>query len=219
MKHTTFIFDLDGTLLDTLKDLVESVNYTLRKWNLPEKSTDEIRSYLGNGMERLIELSVIDGKKNPNFQDILNDFKKYYLINSNNFTKPYDYIIDILRYLKDNGYKTAIVSNKGDFAVKHLHELYFKDLVDIAIGETNEIKRKPAPDTVNKALEVLNSKNYESFYIGDSEVDIETSINADMECLVVAWGFRTVEQLKEYNPKYLFEDQLSFFNFIKSLKK
>ena len=77
MKHTTFIFDLDGTLLDTLKDLVESVNYTLRKWNLPEKSTDEIRSYLGNGMEKLIELSVIDGKKNPNFQDILNDFKKY----------------------------------------------------------------------------------------------------------------------------------------------
>ena len=219
MKYTTFIFDLDGTLLDTLKDLVESVNHTLRKWNLPEKTTNEIRSYLGNGMERLMELSILGGKNHHNFNEILDDFKKYYLVNSNNYTKPYDQILDILKYLKDNGYKTAIVSNKGDFAVKHLHELYFADLIDVAIGETSEIKRKPSPDTVNKALEILKSTNYESFYIGDSEVDIETANNANMECLVVSWGFRTAKQLKEYNPKFLFEDQRSFFEFIKSLKK
>lgn len=219
MKYTTFIFDLDGTLLNTLTDLKESVNYVLKQYNLPIKSTDEIRSFLGNGMERLIELSVKDGKDNPNFTHILNDFKAYYLNHSNDSTKPYEYILDILSYLKEKGYKTAIVSNKGDFAVKHLHKLYFNNLIDVAIGETNSIKRKPAPDTINEALKILNSTKEESFYIGDSEVDIEAAKNAKLECLVVAWGFRTIEELQKYNPKYLFTNQLSFFEFIKKLKQ
>lgn len=219
MKYTTFIFDLDGTLLDTLTDLSNSVNYVLKKRNLPTKTIDEIRSYLGNGMEKLIEKSVLGGKSNPNFYEILEEFKKYYFIHANDSTKPYDYILDILKYLKENNYKTAIVSNKGDFAVKKLHELYFKDYIDVAIGETKEIKRKPAPDTVNKALELLNSTKEEAFYIGDSEVDIDTAINAKMECLVVSWGFRDYEELIKYNPKYIFKDQLSFYNFIKSLTK
>ncbi len=218
MNYTTFIFDLDGTLLDTLTDLINSVNYTLRKWDLPTRTDDEIRRFLGNGMEYLMDKAVIDGKNNPHFEEILQDFKDYYLDHSNILTGPYPYILEILKYLKEHDYKTAIVSNKGDFAVKHLHEIYFKDLIDVAIGETKEIRRKPSPDTVNEALRLLDSTKDESFYIGDSEVDIETSINAGIECLVVTWGFRTKEELKEYNSKYIFENQLEFFDFIKNLK-
>lgn len=216
---TTFIFDLDGTLLNTLDDLANSVNYVLSKWNLPNKTNDEIRSYLGNGMERLIELSTLGGKTNPNFSTILKEFREYYLTHSNILTSPYPYIIEILKYLKENNYKTAIVSNKGDFAVKHLYEIYFNGLVDFAIGEKEGIRRKPHPDTVIEALKLLNSKAEESFYIGDSEVDILTSNNANMDCILVAWGFRTKEELVKYNPKYIYDNQLDFFNFIKELKK
>lgn len=216
---TTFIFDLDGTLLNTLDDLFNSVNHTLSKWNLPNKTKDEIRSYLGNGMEKLMELSTLEGKENPNFSSVLSDFKKYYLNHSNILTKPYPYILDILKYLKEHNYKIAIVSNKGDFAVKHLHEIYFKDVVDIAIGEKEGIRRKPHPDTVIEALKILNSTCEESFYIGDSEVDILTANNANMDCLLVAWGFRTKEELEKYNAKHIYTTQLEFFDYIKDLAK
>ena len=218
-KYDTFIFDLDGTLLDTLQDLCDSVNYTLRKHGFPTHTKDEIRSYLGNGMEVLISLSLPNGKDEQNFERILQDFKDYYLIHSLDTTGPYEGILELLDYLKNNNYKYAIVSNKGDFAVKHLNEYFFKEYIDVAIGEKAGIRKKPYPDTVLEAIRLLDSSIDNSYYIGDSEVDIDTANNANMECLVVSWGFRTNKQLIESGAKIIFNTPSELLDFIKNLNK
>lgn len=212
--YNTIIFDLDGTLLDTLTDLKESVNHTLATYNMPLKTIDEIRSYLGNGMERLVELSVEGGKAHPLFDKIYKDFKDYYFVNSTKFTKPYDGVIELLTSLKEKGYKLAIVSNKGDEAVKLLRHTYFEGLIEIAIGEKTGIRRKPYPDTAIEAMHLLNSKPEECLYVGDSEVDIETAHNASLECVSCSWGFRTREQLIASKATTIINKPLELLNIL-----
>lgn len=212
--HNTIIFDLDGTLLDTLDDLTTAVNYALRKHYLPKRSKDEVRQFLGNGMERLIELSVPKGKKTKNFKTILQDFKAYYLVNAITKTAPYPGIMDMLNTLKQKGFKLAIVSNKGYQAVSFLREYFFNETIDVAIGEKEGIRKKPFPDTVYEALSVLNEEKQNAYYVGDSEVDILTAKNAGMECLSVSWGFRTKEELQFYDADLIFDNPTDLLNYI-----
>lgn len=219
IKYNTFIFDLDGTLLDTLTDLCNSVNYILRKHNFPEHTNDEIRSYLGFGMETLISLSLPKHKDEPKFNEVLQDFKDYYLEHSLDSTAPYPGIFELLTYLKEHNYKYAIVSNKGDFAVKHLNEYFFKDYIDVAIGEKAGIRKKPHPDTVFEAIKELGSSVECSYYVGDSEVDIETARNAGMKCIAVSWGFRTYHQLVECKADIIINTPQELLQFIINLNK
>lgn len=201
MKKTTVIFDLDGTLLDTLQDLADAANYALRKEGMPERTIDEVRRFVGNGVRLLMIRAVPGGESNPLFEETFAQFKEYYGEHCNDNTKPYEGMIELLETLKSKGYSVAIVSNKIDFAVKELSALYFKGIVPVAIGEKEGVRRKPAPDTVREALKELGRTAEESVYVGDSDVDIETAKNADMPCISVLWGFRDREFLEEHGAK------------------
>ena len=212
--YKTAIFDLDGTLLDTLDDLTNAVNYALAKHGLPERTAKEIRSFLGNGMVRLIELSA-NGAANT--QEILAEFKSYYAVHSADETKPYEGIMEVLDALKRRGVKTAILSNKGDFAVQTLTKEYFGDLIDEAQGENEAqgVKRKPSPDGVYAIMERLSAKAEETVFIGDSEVDIRTAENAGVDCLAVTWGFRDKQELIENGGKTLVATPKELLQFFK----
>ncbi len=199
------IFDLDGTLLNTLEDLTDSTNYALKKFNFPQRTINEVRNFVGNGVAKLIERAIPNGRENENFEDCLEVFKQNYAENMNNKTSPYEGIMDLLKELKSKNYKIAVVSNKFDLAVKGLCARYFADLVDIAIGENEKagIKKKPAPDTVNQVLKNFNISNEEAIYIGDSEVDIMTAKNSNMDCISVTWGFKDKEFLIANDAKII----------------
>ena len=195
MKYTTVIFDMDGTLLNTLEDLGDSVNFALQKFGMPQITYAQAASYIGNGVARLVALSMEGGTDNPHYEEALSIFVDHYSEHCRDKTKPYDGMLDLLAKLREKGYKTAVVSNKFDEAVKELAKFHFDDLLPVAIGETKEIRRKPAPDTVIQALKELNSTAEESVYVGDSEVDILTARNANMDCISITWGFRSREEL------------------------
>ena len=194
-KYKTIIWDLDGTLLDTLDDLMDSVNAALAEFGLPLRTKTEIRSFVGNGVLRLLELSVPNGKLNPQFDKIFAFFNKHYAKNNQNKTRPYDGVQKLLSELKDKGYKMAIATNKVDYAAQELTELYFKDAIDVTIGDSEGIRRKPHPDKVFEAIKQLNADKESSVYVGDSEVDIETACNAGIDIICVSWGFRDKEDL------------------------
>lgn len=202
-RYTTIVFDLDGTLLNTLEDLQGSVNAAMRLCGFPEHTLEEIRCFVGNGIQRLMELSVPEGKKNPQFDKALRAFQEDYKIHCNDKTKPYQGVIPLIKTLQQHNIKMAIVSNKADFGVKRLQEIYFQGLVTTAIGQREQLKRKPAPDMVLEALKELGAKREESVYIGDSEVDLATAENAGLPCISVTWGFRGEEFLKEHGAKQL----------------
>lgn len=188
---------MDGTLLDTLEDLKDAVNHTMQIYSMPQRTTEEIRKFVGNGVERLLELCVPEGKAHPQFEKILTDFKAYYGLHSNDKTKPYEGVVQLLRDLKADGYGLAIVSNKLDAAVKQLSEIYFEGIVETAIGEKDGIARKPAADMVNAALQELGVAREDAVYVGDSEVDLLTAANSGLDCITVLWGFRDREFLQE----------------------
>lgn len=196
-KYDTVIFDLDGTLLDTLADLTDAVNYALREFKMPERTIDEVRRFVGNGVRRLMELAVPDGFSNPLFEDVFAKFKEYYGVHCNDKTKAYDGVLALLKELKDEGYALAIVSNKLDSAVKELSEIYFEGVVKVAIGEKTGVAKKPAPDTVYEALRELGMPKESAVYVGDSEVDVMTAKNAGLPCISVLWGFRDEAFLRE----------------------
>jgi len=197
MKYPCILFDLDGTLLDTIEDLADSVNYAMRKYGIPELSVATVRSYVGNGLENLMTRCIPDGYDDPRFWEIYREFKKYYLDHSCIKTKPYHGIIELLRKLSVEGRKMAVISNKNDKAVKELNNIFFSGIIDVAIGEQDGVRKKPYPDSVFHAMEQLGCTDAECVYIGDSEVDIITAKNACIPCISVAWGFRPVEQLIE----------------------
>lgn len=197
MRYKTLIFDLDGTLLDTIADLAASTNFALCKHGYPEHSIDDVRRFVGNGVRKLVERALPKGVSDEEFQATFADFKEHYAEHNVVKTAPYDGIMDALNELKARGYKMAIVSNKFDGAVKSLAAHFFTGVIEVAIGETSFIHRKPAPDMVFQALKELGSNVEESLYIGDSEVDIATAKAAGMDCLSVAWGFRSEQTLVE----------------------
>lgn len=190
-KYDGVIFDLDGTLLNTLEDLKNSVNYALDACRMPERSYEEVRHFVGNGVKRLMELAVPDGFANPEFEHAFTLFKEHYLEHCNDLTDLYPGISELLETLKREGFRMAIVSNKYYEGVQELKEQYFKDYLDVAIGEKEGIRKKPAPDTVLAALKELGIPSKKAVYVGDSEVDIATAANTGMDCITVGWGFRT----------------------------
>ncbi len=200
-RYDTIIWDMDGTLLETLEDLNDSVNFALKAKKYETKSLEHTRKSVGNGIRKLMELSVPDGEKNPCFEEIFGIFREHYKENCLNKTKPYDGICNLLTRLKNEGYKMAVVSNKVDSAVKELAENFFGGSLNIAIGEHAGVNKKPSPDMVNEAIEKLCAEKKKTVYIGDSEVDVKTAENSGLDIISVLWGFRTEEELKKSGAK------------------
>ena len=192
----TVVFDLDGTLLDTLGDLAGSVNYALRKHGLRECSLQEVRSFLGNGLVRLMQNAVKNAVEGVAFEEVFQTFRSHYLEHCLDTTQPYPGILPMMEKLRESGVKIAIVSNKLHPAVQELNRRFFADLVTSAVGESETVRRKPHPDGVLKALEELGSRPEEAVYVGDSEVDWETARQAGLRCVLVLWGFRDEDFLR-----------------------
>lgn len=204
MRYTTVLFDLDGTLLDTLDDLTDAVNRTLSRCCLPQRDRREVRSFLGNGARYLMEHAA-PGVAGERFEQLLRDYKADYDANCRVKTAPYPGIDALLRALRAAGCRTGIISNKPDSAVQPLYEAFFADTMDTAVGEREGIRRKPAPDTVLAAMERLGAAAEQTLYVGDSEVDIRTAQNAGVDCASVTWGFRDPEELKRSGAQMLFD--------------
>ena len=195
MQYQLAIFDLDGTILDTLEDLYLSVNHALRASHLPVRTLDEVRQFVGNGIAKLIERSVPAGSSDSVIQAVHAEFTEFYTVHCADHTKPYDGIAALLHSLRSAGMQTAVVSNKADYAVQSLCRDYFPGLFDAIAGEREGVRRKPAPDAVNAVLKALSVPCGQAIYLGDSDVDIETARNASMPCISVDWGFRSREFL------------------------
>ncbi|MCQ2224007.1 MAG: HAD-IIIA family hydrolase [Bacteroidaceae bacterium] len=197
MKYKAIIFDLDGTLTDTLYDLKESTNYALRQMGWPERSLDEVRQFVGNGVRRLMERAVPRDAEEMEFVECFQHFQEHYVEHCQDHTGIYPGIDELLHELKARGYKMAIVSNKMQAGVDELYQTFFSETIDFAIGETAELRRKPFPDMVYAALDNLGVKPEEAVYVGDSEVDMATARNAGLPCISVLWGFRDQDYLRE----------------------
>ena len=200
---STYIFDLDGTLLDTLGDLAASVNYALRTHGMPEHSIDDVRRFVGNGVRKLMERAIPDGEANPQFEATFATFRQYYMQHSLDTTCPYEGIPETLSALKAKGCRLAVVSNKMMAATQELCRHFFPDTIEVAIGENEaaDIRKKPAPDTVIASLRQLGVDKQNAVYVGDSDVDIQTAANAGLPCISVLWGFRDRAFLKANGAK------------------
>ncbi len=201
MSYKLAIFDLDGTILDTLEDLKESTNAALASNGYPARTLDEVRRFVGNGIGKLIERAVPQGTSKEAAEKTLESFKRHYGIHCADHTKPYDGILELLENLRKRGIQTAVVSNKADFAVQELCSKYFPDAFDFVVGEREGIRRKPCPDSVFEVLRTLKKTADEAVYIGDSDVDVETAKQAGMDGIFVSWGFRGREFLIEHGAE------------------
>ena len=203
IAYNTYIFDLDGTLLDTLGDLASSVNYALRTHGMPEHSIEDVRRFVGNGVRKLIERSVPSGTENPNFEATFATFREYYMQHSLDTTRPYDGIPETLAAMKAKDCRLAVVSNKMMAATQELCRHFFPDIIEVAIGENEAegIRKKPAPDIVYASLRELGVDKHSAVYVGDSDVDIETARNAGLPCISVLWGFRDRDFLIQHGAK------------------
>lgn len=195
-EYSTYIFDLDGTLLNTLNDLAASTNYALRSINLPEHSIDDVRRFVGNGVRKLMERAIEGGDSNPLFDEAYATFRKHYLEHGLDTTQPYPGIMDMLKELKTRGKRVAVVSNKFYDATQELVKHFFGEYVEVAIGERENIRKKPAPDTVLEAMRMLGVGKENAVYIGDSDVDFNTAKNVGIPCISVLWGFRDKDFLQ-----------------------
>ena len=193
----TVVFDMDGTVLNTLDDLTDAVNYVFSKFDLPPRSQEEYRKFFGNGIGYAMKCAAPEGTPDSLFDKMIPVFREYYDRHCLDKTRPYEGILELMKALKDKGYKMAIVSNKIDSAVKELNERFFSEYVTVSIGEKAGIKRKPAADTVLAALDELGSSRDEAIYVGDSEVDLQTARNSGLSCIAVLWGFRDKDLLIE----------------------
>lgn len=204
-RKKLIVFDMDGTILDTLDDLKESLNVTFRKFGFPERTKEEVRGFVGNGIPKLIERAVPADTEASVQEEVLKAFLEHYQIHCNDLTHAYKGIPELMKWLKEQGYLIAVASNKADPAVGKLCDIYFAGLVDFAVGDLPGQEKKPAPDMVNRVLDTLQIDKEEAVYIGDSEVDIATAGNAGLDCIVVTWGFRDRELLQK-NGGRIFAD-------------
>ncbi|MBQ3137395.1 MAG: HAD family hydrolase [Clostridia bacterium] len=201
--YKAVIFDLDGTLLDTLDDLMNAVNFALREFSFPERSREEIRSFIGNGVIKLMERSTPDGIDSITQEKCFDSFRRYYLDHMADNTAPYEGIISMLEELKKRKIATAVVSNKLHSAVSGLCKDYFPCLIDVPLGVAEECERKPSPLNVYKAMKALSSDKENTIFIGDSNVDVETAHNACLKCIGVTWGFRDREELEAHSCDFI----------------
>ena len=198
MRYDTYIFDLDGTLLSTLEDLKNSCNFALSSFGLPERSLEEVRQFVGNGVELLMKRAVPNDTDDELFTKVFKTFKEHYLIHNLDTTKPYDGVLEMLDELNRAGKNIAVVSNKFYEATVELCRHFFGDRVRVAIGERADIRKKPAPDTVDEAFKLLGVSRENAVYIGDSDVDLATARNSNLPCISVLWGFRDKDFLIEH---------------------
>lgn len=205
MKYNTIIFDLDGTLLNTLDDLRDSLNDILLRKGYAPQSLEAVKRYVGNGVKNLILRALPESCDEEEVLRVLEEFKSHYKNNMQNKTRPYNGIMELLLDLHRFNLKIAIVSNKFDTAVKSLSRTYFGNLIPVAIGETAEIKRKPAPDSIFAAIKELGADINKTVLVGDSETDVQTAKNAGIPCIGVTWGFRNREVLRNEGADYLID--------------
>lgn len=212
----TVVFDLDGTLLDTLDDLTSSVNFALTSYGLSPIIRDETRHYLGNGTDYLIEKASGLDASDEKFAKIKDKFAGHYKNNCRVATRPYEGVQGLITKLREDGYKMAVVSNKLDGAVKTLRDEFFGG-IDVAVGNTPEVKRKPAPDMVLAAVAEIKSDIVNCVYVGDSEVDLLTARNSGMRCISVSWGFRTKQELTDAGASLIVDTPVLLYDAIKML--
>lgn len=203
MKYELVIFDMDGTILDTLDDLADSLNYALTQSGMPTRTRTEVCNFVGNGIRKLIERAVPIGSTEEQIKGVHAIFTEHYKVHCVDKTQPYSGIPELIQTLRTAGIKTAVVSNKADYGVQELCEQYFKGMFDAAVGERPNVRKKPAPDSVNEVLRQLGVDRTHALYVGDSDVDIETAKQADMDCVSVLWGFRDKQFLLEHGAKDL----------------
>lgn len=203
MKYKVVVFDLDGTLLDTILDLHNCINYSLTINNYKTRSLNEIRSFIGNGIRKLVERSLPINTSDNIVNKVYNDLINYYEKNYNNKTKPFFGIVDIVNKLFNNNYNLAVLTNKNDSISKNLINYHFKDKFKMIIGDRDNKRRKPYPDSVFEIKNYFNVSNEEVVLIGDSDVDIITASNSGIDCIAVTWGYKDVQTLKDLKPKYL----------------
>lgn len=203
MKYNTYIFDLDGTILDTLLDLANAVNFAMRAKGFPERTTKEVRSFIGNGIKVLIKRAVPENTSEDDYAEALEIFTEYYLEHIADYTKPYDGIIDVINELKKKGCKTAVVSNKAHIAAQAVVKDFFGDIFDIVVGKMDEFPSKPEPDSLLYTIKSLGAEKGKCIYIGDSDVDVLTAHNAGLECIGVTWGNRDEDVLLASGAEYI----------------
>ncbi len=201
--YKAVIFDLDGTLLDTLTDLASSVNFALRQCGYPERTVDEVRRFIGNGVVKLMHRATPDGIDEEAFEKCFNTFRSHYLENMKATTKPFDGINELLEELEIRKIKTAVVSNKLHSGVVGLCDDFFGGKLTCAFGVENENERKPSPANVFKAFKELELEAKDCIYVGDSEVDVQTATNSGLPCIGVTWGFRDEEELRRSGAKFI----------------
>ena len=203
MKYTTIIFDLDGTLLNTLADLAAATNHALAEHKLPQRTTDEVRQFVGNGIRKLIERAVPADTPAELQEEVFASFNRYYKQHCADSTRPYDGVPQLLQQLRTAGCCTAIVSNKADYGVQALAKQYFNGQLDAACGERAGIAKKPAPDMLLAIMQQLKAEPASTIYIGDSDTDIATASNAGVDCIGACWGFRGREELEQAGAEAL----------------
>jgi len=201
MKYNTILFDLDGTLLYTLEDLSDSLNHVLAKYNLPTHSIEEVRSFVGNGLKKLVIRALPEGEGYSRFQEFLDEYIAYYTSHNRIKTAPYEGVIETTKELADKGIKMAIVTNKGQAASDSLMNDFFAPHIDIVVGDDGNHKRKPDPEPINIALDKLGiTDKSKVLYVGDSEVDATTAENAGLDYVLCTYGFRDMDVLKQFHP-------------------
>ena len=197
MKYKAVLLDMDGTVLNTIEDIMDSANTALRKFGFPEMELSQAAQRLGNGSRVLLTKSLPEGTADETIDRILEFYLPYYDAHSHIKTRPYEGIPEFMEKLKNSGIKLAIISNKPDSTVKELAREFFAGLLETAVGESETVKRKPIPDAVLAAAKQLGLGRKDCVYVGDSEVDVETAKRAGMDCIAVSWGFRSREQLEQ----------------------
>ena len=214
MSYKAVLFDMDGTLLDTLEDLCDSTNHALAQMGYPLRGIEEIRRFIGNGAEKQIRRAVPEGTSEGKIMETLAAFRAYYQDHCQIKTKVYDGLLDVLSELKEKGVKRAVVSNKPDAAVKKLSREYFGDRLDYAIGPSDGVRCKPYPDMAEEALKALGVEKKDAVFVGDSEVDVQTGLNAGLDVIAVSWGFRSREVVIEAGAQMIADDAHQLEKFI-----
>lgn len=215
MKYTTIIFDLDGTLLNTLADLAAATNHALAEHKLPQRTTDEVRRFVGNGIRKLIERAVPADTPAELQEAVFASFNRYYKQHCADSTRPYEGVPQLLQQLRTAGCRTAIVSNKADYGVQALAKQYFDGQLDAACGERAGIAKKPAPDMLLAIMQQLKAEPASTIYIGDSDTDLDTARNAGIACIGACWGFRGRAFLEAHGAKLLAENVGDIWELIK----
>lgn len=212
--YKAVIFDMDGTILNTLNDLADAVNYVMTKMDMPLHTISEVRAYVGNGLHKTIERAVPEGTTKEKLEEAYELMVKYYRSNCNIKTGPYEGIPELIKEIRQKGIKTAVISNKNDAAVKKLCDEMFEDCFDYSLGDSEGIPLKPDRAMVDITLKALGVKASDSIYVGDSEVDIMTAHNSDMKCISVTWGFRDREFLEEKNADIFVDTPLEILDIL-----